>query len=161
SVGGYPGGFIFEGGPNPCHCNFANNYPFAIGPRLGIAYQITPKTVLRGGWGIIYNQTGTNSLGINNAATVAVNTVGSPGSGVPAMYLRNGIPPSAIPTWPNFSPGVAPVLPTGAQTLPSPGVGGNSGLGFLDPNAGRPARQNEWSIGIQEELTKDLVVEAA
>jgi hypothetical protein len=161
SAGGHPGGFIFEGGPNSCHCSFASNYPYAIGPRVGVAYQIRQKTVIRGGWGLIYNQTGTNSLGINNAATVAVNTVVSPGAGQPAMYLQNGIPSSSIPTWPNFSPGVAPILPFGNQTLPSPGVGGNSGLGLLDPEAGRPARQNQWSIGIQHELTRDLVVEAA
>jgi outer membrane receptor protein involved in Fe transport len=161
SAGGHPGGFIFEGGPNSCNCDFASNYPYAFGPRVGLAYQITPKTVLRAGWGLIYNQTGTNSLGINNASIIAVNTVVSPGAGQPAMYLRNGIPSSQIPTYPNFSPGVAPILPIGNQPLPSPGVGGNSGLGLLDPEAGRPARQNQWSIGIQHEVARNLVLEAA
>ncbi len=31
----------------------------------------------------------------------------------------------------------------------------------LDPNAGRPPRQNQWSIGIQREITRNLLVEAA
>ena len=32
---------------------------------------------------------------------------------------------------------------------------------MLDPNAGRPARQSQWSVGIQREITRDLVVEAS
>ncbi len=35
------------------------------------------------------------------------------------------------------------------------------GVNFFDPGAGRPPRQNQWSIGIQREITKDLVVEAS
>ncbi len=31
----------------------------------------------------------------------------------------------------------------------------------VDPNAGRPARQVQWSVGIQREIIKDLVVDAA
>ncbi len=38
-----------------CNCEFSNNYPFAFGPRLGGAYQIDTKTVLRGGAGLQYN----------------------------------------------------------------------------------------------------------
>jgi hypothetical protein len=31
----------------------------------------------------------------------------------------------------------------------------------MDPNAGRPARQYQWSVGLQREIVKDLVVEAS
>ena len=34
-------------------------------------------------------------------------------------------------------------------------------LGFLDPGAARPARQNQWSIGVQREITPNTVLEAA
>jgi outer membrane receptor protein involved in Fe transport len=54
SAGGHPGAQIFEA---TCKCNFADNYPYAIGPRLGVAYQLNPKTVLRGGFGVVYNST--------------------------------------------------------------------------------------------------------
>ncbi len=37
-----------------CDCNYANAYPFAFGPHLGVAYQITPKTVFRAGGAISY-----------------------------------------------------------------------------------------------------------
>ena len=51
AVGGRLGAPIFEA---TCNCTFVKNYPYAIGPRLGIAYQLNDKTVLRGGWGIAY-----------------------------------------------------------------------------------------------------------
>src|ERR1051326_7948514 len=31
----------------------------------------------------------------------------------------------------------------------------------MDPNAGRPARQYQWSVGFQREITKDMVLEAS
>ncbi|MBV9503439.1 MAG: carboxypeptidase regulatory-like domain-containing protein, partial [Acidobacteriia bacterium] len=46
AAGGRIGAPIFEA---TCHCTFINNYPYAIGPRLGVAYTVTPKTVIRGG----------------------------------------------------------------------------------------------------------------
>src|SRR5439155_1483215 len=53
--GGHPGASIFEGeGPGRCGCSVANNYAFGFGPRIGVAYQINPKTVLRGGVGVTY-----------------------------------------------------------------------------------------------------------
>src|SRR5215472_4267077 len=46
-VTGTPGGFIFEGnGPGLCNCQFAKNYPYAIGPRAGMAYSLNDKTVI-------------------------------------------------------------------------------------------------------------------
>ena len=162
SAGNQPGAWIFEGsGPGRCNCNFANNYPYAVGPRVGAAYQITPKTVLRAGWGLVYNQTSTNNGGVNTGGIAASNSVNSPGQGLPSMLLATGVPASAIPSYPNFNPGIAPLYPTGGQATPTLGVGGFSNAGWLDRNAGRPARQSEWSIGIQREVRRDLVVEAS
>jgi hypothetical protein len=151
TVGGYPGAIIFE---STCNCSFAKNYPFALGPRVGVAYQITPKTVFRAGFGVIYNQTGTTQLGYSSAGVAATSTFSSPGAGVPAMTLSGGIPPQDEPAWPIFKPGLFPTSPAGGQALPA-------GIGFLDPNAGRPARQAQWSVGIQREISRDLIVEAA
>ncbi len=155
SAGGHAGAFIFEGsGPGHCNCSFASNYPYAIGPRVGAAYQVTPKTVIRAGWGLVYSQSGTTSLGIANPGTAATNTVGSSGFGAPPMHFQTGIPANTIPTWPVINNGIFPAPPsTFTPTLPT-------GVGMFDPQAGRPARQSQWSIGVQRELTRDLVVEA-
>ena len=72
SVGGQPGAVQFEGnGPGRCNCNFANNYPWAFAPRLGVAYQITSKTVLRGGWGIVYGSPG-DAYGVMGGLSIPV-----------------------------------------------------------------------------------------
>src|SRR5207302_9196330 len=50
SAGGLPGAMTYEGfGTGRCNCKFMHGYPYAFGPRLGGAYRLTPKTVLRGG----------------------------------------------------------------------------------------------------------------
>jgi hypothetical protein len=155
TLGGYPGAFLFEGsGAGHCNCSFAKNYPYAIGPRLGMAFQIDPKTVLRAGVGVIYNQTGTTQLGYAAAGVATTATYGSPGSGVPATTLSAGIPAANEPSWPVFSAGIFPSKPIGGQALPT-------GVGFLDPNAGRPARQIQWSISLQREILRDLVIQAS
>lgn len=138
SAGGHLGGIIFEGsGPGRCSCNFANNYRYAIGPRLGVAYQVAPKTVLRAGWGISYTGTSPGNGTAGNATSL--NPFSSPSFGDPAMLLRNGIP--IAPVWPVFSAGLYPI----SGTLTGPPV-------VVDPNAGRPARQIMWSIGLQREF---------
>ncbi len=77
SAGGLPGATQYEGyGAGRCNCTFAHTYPFAFGPRLGMAYQITPKTVLRAGWGIAYGQTPGTRLAILRAGIgVGFNTL--------------------------------------------------------------------------------------
>jgi hypothetical protein len=148
SAGGRLGAVIFEGdGPGRCNCAFAHNYPWAFGPRFGAAYQINAKTVFRAGLGVVYNATpGNNGATANIPVPVSVN---SPSFGQQVMTLRNGIPFTPNP-WPNFDPGQFP--PPG--TISAPKVD-------IDPNAGRPARQIQWSIGLQREISRNLAVEAA
>jgi hypothetical protein len=128
-----------------CNCNFADNYPYAIGPRLGAAYQINSKTVLRGGFGIVYNATGTSS-----GASASGAAAGNPGFGLIVGELRNGKPPDVQAVWPTFEPNIGH----------TPGTVVAAPL-YLDPNAGRPARLYQFSATLQREITRDIVVEAA
>jgi hypothetical protein len=151
SAGGMLGAAIFEGnGPGHCNCDFAHNYPWAFGPRLGTAYQINGKTVLRAGFGIVYGGTAAN----NNAAggLASFGAAASSGFGNPVTTLAAGYPSSAYPpVWPSTNPGLYP------STAPIPGLFGGA---YMDINAGRPARQYQWSVGIQREIFRDMVVEA-
>ena len=155
SAGGHPGATIYQAN---CNCQFANNYPYAFGPRLGFAYQVHPKTVIRGGFGIVYSGVGAGQIFGNASGNASANNPFGPtvpGQGV--MTWGQGVTDRGQPltaaqvAWPNLSPGY---YPTG-------GVIPGSAPQYMDPNAGRPARQYQYSFTIQRELTQDLVVDAA
>jgi hypothetical protein len=144
-----PGAYIFEGyGPGRCNCKYGEIYPYAFGPRLGAAYQILPKTVFRAGIGIVYSKTASNGM-VSISGVAANNNFVSLGLNQPAMWLKDGLPVTAV--WPNFDPGQQPVFAGTIGTAPT----------LVDRNAGRPPRQIQWSIGIQREITKDLAVDIA
>jgi Carboxypeptidase regulatory-like domain/TonB dependent receptor-like, beta-barrel len=130
-----------------CKCQFANNYPYAVGPRLGAAYQIDRKTVLRAGVGVIYNATSTSS---GSAAASSISNTLPGNSGQISGLFQDGMPASVHAVWPSFDPGVgqAPGTVIGMPAL-------------LDQNAGRPARILEWNIGLQREIGRNFVVEAS
>ncbi|HLI85165.1 MAG TPA: TonB-dependent receptor [Bryobacteraceae bacterium] len=146
SAGGLPGAVVYEA---TCKCNLAHNYPFALGPRLAFAYQFLPKTVIRGGAGLIYNGTANNNV-ITRQVTSS-NPFSSPAFGQPAMVFSQGVPLTAAQiAWPNFNPGYYP-LP---GTLTGPPY-------VIDQNGGRPSRMYQWSIGIQREIFPNLVADVS
>ena len=73
-VAGQPGAFLYSGnsGTGACtDCNFRTELSLCrFGPRIGVAYSINDKTVLRAGWGLIYGPTSVNPLGVNAAGIV-------------------------------------------------------------------------------------------
>jgi hypothetical protein len=142
SAGGHPGGLIYEA---TCGCQFAKNYPYAIGPRLGIAYTLNPKTVIRGGIALAYGSTPVVSGFAANSAVSA-----APAPGDDAFKLKDGIPSSIAPAWPVYLSGLG--LPVGSTGAPPT---------LIDPNAGRPDRTLQWNLSLQREVTRNLVVEAS
>ena len=151
---GIPGAAIYDGeGPGRCNCDIARNYPWGFGPRLGAAYQITEQTVLRAGFGIIYSSTASNNNSAGGLAGSSATTT-APSFGIPVTTLAQGIPTSFWPApWPNYDAGYFPTYPRNG--VPTP----NTGPVWMDPNAGRPARQYQWSLGIQREVNRNLAVE--
>ena len=143
SAQGHPGGLIYEA---TCGCNFAHNYPYAIGPSIGAAYTLNSKTVIRGGISLAYNSTGTTAGGsvINSQSTA------TPAAGFDTFKLKDGIPASVQPVWPTYLSGAN--IAVGAVGA-APAV--------IDPNAGRPDRTYQWNLSLQREITRDLVVEAS
>ena len=134
-----------------CHCNFANAYPYAIGPHLGVAYQITPKTVFRAGGAISY-ASDADQAGLNSSAGDFY-TIPGPGLRRPAAYLKNGDPygpgnefGNPVVHWPNFNPHFPVPAAPGVIPPASPFVS-------IAPNTGRLPRTFQWSIGFQREIT--------
>jgi hypothetical protein len=147
SAGGRPGAYRFA---STCNCQFYNPaYPYGIGPRIGAAYRINPKTVLRAGWGINYQF-------VANAAGATVSTNGVyPLSGINPFVNISTAGSIVQPTWPVTNPSI----------YPTPGTVGSSLAGTVpnvpDANQNRPPRINQWSIGVQREITRNFVVEAS
>jgi hypothetical protein len=152
TAGGLLGATIYEGwGAGKCDCRFTTTYPYAIGPRLGIAYQFASKMVVRAGWGISYGNTpdgagptpvgvGWNPLSFNSTSFGETPYIF--GAGLP--YTTNDI--FSV----NLNPGIRPQV----NNINNPPT-------YMDRNAGRPPRINQWNIAVQREFTANLSGEVA
>jgi hypothetical protein len=144
SYGNIPGAPIFKK-------DLADIYPHAWGPRLGVAYQFMEKTVLRGGIGITYGQTGALemwNLRMGSFVRYGPNATWSEPIGLFEDGPNIGGTP-VVPIWPNRDPGQAPAA-EGSDIMP-----------WISPGAGRPPRQIMWSIAIQREITPNLSVDVS
>ena len=149
-AGNLPGAIEFlGGGPGRSGlASFANTDYRNFGPRVGFAWATTPRTTLRGGYGIYYGP-GNADAGLrqsqnfgygfnaspvfastNNGVTPAFNW----DSGFPQNYVR---PPNLIPT-----------------------VANGSAVNMIGSNDGRPPYFQNWSFGVARELHAKVLVEA-
>jgi len=152
--GGHPGGVTY-GATCGCDNNFFNSYKLGFGPRLGFAYQLTPKTVLRGGAGLLIGTTA--DVGIQARSVTSTNIVPSTAFAQPAMTLATGVPLTyAQIVWPNFNPSFYPVV-----SPATPGATGTAPGAWIDKNAGYPSKSYQWSFGVQREIARNLVVDLA
>ncbi|HWB84612.1 MAG TPA: TonB-dependent receptor [Bryobacteraceae bacterium] len=152
------GALAFGGnGPGTCDCGNIplNTHYHNFGPRLGIAYRVTNKTVVRAGFGIMYAHAGGTSnnglggtpgqLGYNANASFT-----SAVTGQPAFYWDSGIPPFQQP--PFINPGYGAGFTT---TNP----GGASSLNYVPWQvAAKPPYFENWNVGIQREITGNTTV---
>jgi hypothetical protein len=118
-----------------------------FGPRLGFAYSVMPKTVVRGGYGISYsffNRPGSAQEGINAPqALFGILTQAIPAGGpVPSTFLT---------TLNSFTTGIA--NPANFNPL-------SSNIDYISADTRWPYIQS-WVLSVQRELTKDTVVEVA
>jgi hypothetical protein len=116
-------------------------------PRFGFAYQLTAKTVVRGGYGLYYD-----SLGVN--AQVALQTGFSQSTPIQAS-LDNGL--SYVAT-------LANPFPNGLIQPPGPAAGLRTNLGqginFYSHGLTHPYSQR-WSMGLQRILPGSWLMDAS
>lgn len=141
-------------GAGRCNCELTKTYPYAFGPRIGVAYQFAPKWVMRGGFAVSYAQVANFAyIGGGNSLGMGFNTIAfsNPSFAEPGVSLRNGLSYNVADlTVASYDPGIRP----------SPGQI-NSPPALVDPNAGRPPRMANWNLSLQREFGSNLVVEAA
>jgi len=156
---GLLGATVFAGyGPGRCNCEFVGTYNFAVAPRLAIAYQIDDKTVLRAGWGFSYGSTNqwnylSNNYLINGMGYTTLSPGNDPQFGYAYSRFRDGIVYNLSDLYKvNLDPAIN--SPKGAIGNPSA-----SAIAY-DPTGARPPRVNSWNVGLQRQLTKDVIIEA-
>jgi hypothetical protein len=146
------GGAVLFAGQNGVS-KYVNNFDWKdYGPRLGFAYRVSDKWVLRGGFGIVY-------IGEYDSATPTVAQVGfttsgsfvSPDNGLtPALLLKNGVPSISFPTASqlNSSFGAVPI-----------GTNPTNAIDFFQPTGRREGYMEQYNFNIQRALGKDMVIE--
>ncbi|HXN24732.1 MAG TPA: carboxypeptidase regulatory-like domain-containing protein [Candidatus Dormibacteraeota bacterium] len=106
---GYPGALRFLGfGPGREGRRNLWNNAAGWGPRIGLAYQVTPKTVVRAGFGIFYASEKAPGLTPSNVGFTSSPSWGSADSGItPAFYWDQGFPAWKAPPFinPGFNAG--------------------------------------------------------
>ncbi|HEV7514170.1 MAG TPA: carboxypeptidase regulatory-like domain-containing protein [Candidatus Acidoferrum sp.] len=116
-----------------------------FGPRLGFAWSVRPRTIVRSSYGIYYDYVPLHLAQANftNSAGIGANPVG-PEAIVPLNFDQNAY---------NGTTAGAPVftLPAGPPVLPS--------IFITDHNLRTPYVQS-WSLNVQQELGNSFAVEA-
>jgi hypothetical protein len=116
-------------------------------PRIGFAYSLTPKTIIRGGYGIYYEP-----LGVVN---IQVNQTGFNSSTAFVPTLDNGMTYIATLTNP-YPSGFSPAL--GAAGGASTFLGQN--ISFFNPSLTNPYMQR-WQFAVQHQLPGRSLLEVS
>jgi hypothetical protein len=142
AANGYPGAYIFPGsGPNRLGVTrFWPTDHSDWGPRAGFAYQIAPKTVLRGGFGIFYEGTSNGGCGCTLGANGSFAQVSD---GLNAPFSWDG----GIPKPPGYQP--PPFL--------TPNAGNGLSVDYMGPTFGNAPRIYTFNGNIQREVARFLI----
>jgi Carboxypeptidase regulatory-like domain len=161
NAAGTAGVLQFAGnGNNTCNCSTpVNNYKKGFGPRLGLAYQIFPKTVFRASWGVMYthgngvagsavSQNGTGILGFQASPKT------SSTNGVAQYELDDPYPaftaPVGVASGANYALGFSSIAPY---------TGSPQSVAYGDPYyGGRAPQYIDYNAGFQHQLTQNLVL---
>ena len=119
-------------------------------PRLGFAYAWNNKTVIRGGYGIVFGLGGANDLGQTRIKTNFLN--GSSGN-FAAISQDSGVTPG-YGSWDRPFP-----LPTVATFNSS--IGNDQAVNYAGRWQGAAPYIQNWTIGIQRELPASILLSAS
>ncbi|WP_420238945.1 carboxypeptidase regulatory-like domain-containing protein [Telmatobacter bradus] len=166
SVTGLNGALQFAGyGSNACNCHSpVNNYYKNFGPRVGAAYQLDSKTVVRGSFGIMFshgdavggNASSLGTLGFSagpswsSASAVTNSSLG---------FTYNTKNTVSIPTYTTASGAASGATYGTGYTNTSGYTGTPSSMGYIDPYLGSRAPEYvNWSFGVQRQLTNTIAL---
>jgi hypothetical protein len=161
---GNAGALLYGGsGAGSCDCGTqVKTWYKNFGPRLGFAYNIEPKTVIRGASNITYSHSGgvggSNSGNYNGTGQVGLTA--SPAfsdsgqGGQPAFYLNSNFGNTSIPAYSSI-PSSSASANTGNYISGGTAVTASS-VTCADPYSGRPAYTENFNFGVQRAITRSI-----
>jgi hypothetical protein len=162
------GALQFAGnGTDGCNCSTPiKTHYINPGPRLGLAYRLGEKTVIRAGYSLVYahaggvggrtnGRQGLSQLGFNTSASFS-----SVATGQPAFNWANGYPSFQPAPFLNPSYGIGFI--TAAAGAPIAGPGTAQTITYGDPQiGGKPPYYENWNLNVQHSLTPSLTLSVA
>jgi len=112
-----------------------------LGPRLGAAYLLTPKTVLQAGYSLAFLKGGAYSFGDNLAAAAFSSLLAG-------QYTRSSIGGN-VPAYGSWD---AQQLPEPATTPLSAGLGKGNAIAPFSQNDGYLPYTQQWNVNLQRQL---------
>lgn len=149
-AGGILGALVFAGtkpGEYGSHRFSAIEYNL-VQPRVGFAYRLNSKTVLRGGSGLFIGQSGDI---LSNGDRISHTSGFAARFGWPS--LNNGITPQEYMS----STVGLPAFPLPPDFDPSQDNG--SGIDYISPKDGQPPLITSWFLGVQRELPGEFMLD--
>lgn len=124
-------------------------YKRAYSPRLGLAWQLDEKTVIRSGAGVFWAPTNLSDIGqtfstFNYGFSFAQEFPQLTGGRVPVLNLDTGVPPVTVQL-----PNRNPTLMNGVS------------VDYLNAGANKPGVLSSWSLSVQRQLPWGILADAA
>jgi hypothetical protein len=159
-ITGANGALVFTGnGTNTCNCDTpVQKWYKNFGPRLGIAYQVDPKTVVRASYGVMFTHGDGVGGGTTSLGTLGYSAAPSfASSGTLLSTTGFGGTNGALPAFTGASGATSgPQYGTGYSTV-SGYTGTPSSMGYADPYLGSRAPEYlNWTFGFQHQWTNAI-----
>jgi hypothetical protein len=146
AAGGRPGALIYAGSCSGCvgSRTLGDSYFKALGPHIGLAYNLNEKTVIRASYALSYGAITTVTGSTHQRGFTLTYSPAGGNTVNPSWILDNGFPPWVAPPFinPSFS-------------------NGDSMPWFQGSEAARPPAMNNFTFSIQRQLSSSMVLEAS
>jgi len=147
-AGGIPGAYEFLGtGPGRTGSNSSQNtFHNSYGPRIGFAYQASPGTVVRAGYGIYYQNLKIGGFGENDSQ---------------GFFGSYNYPGPVSPQSPDVIISQITAYPGPTPPFINPTVQNGQGPTFILSKTARPGTTQTWTLDIEQQLPGKFVLDMA
>jgi hypothetical protein len=147
-AGGLPGAYEFLGsGKGRTGSNsYQDTFKDSFGPRIGLAYQVTPATLVRAGYGIYYQNLKIGGFGENDSQ---------------GFFGSYNYPGSVTPQTPDVILSQITAYPGPTPPFIDPTVMNGQGPTFIMSKTARPGTTQTWTLDIEQQLPGKFMVDVA